>query len=63
MRWMLFYNISMANKIVQLVNEDGDNIYPLSADEGTRLKLVMSTVDIGEGQPLPDNTLYGVYTA
>lgn len=51
----------MANKIVQLQNKEGDNIYPLSADYGSRLKLIMSTTDIGEGATLAENTLYGVY--
>lgn len=43
------------------INADNDINARIDEIEGDALKLVMSTIDIGEGYPLADNTLYGVY--
>ena len=43
------------------INADNNINARINEVEEDALRLVMSTTDIGEGYPLADNTLYGVY--
>lgn len=43
------------------INADNNINARITEVEEDALRLVMSTTDIGEGYPLADNTLYGVY--
>lgn len=43
------------------INADDNINARITEVEEDALRLVMSTTDIGEGYPLADNTLYGVY--
>lgn len=50
----------MANKIVQLTNLDGDNLYPIaSVPHGA--SITMTNVDPGEGSALAADNYIGVY--
>lgn len=50
----------MADKIVQLIDKDGDNIYPVaSVPHGA--SITMTTTDPGEGETLAADNLIGVY--
>lgn len=50
----------MADKIVQLIDKDGDNIYPISSvPHGA--SITMTTNDPGEGSALEDEHYIGVY--
>ena len=52
----------MANKIVQLTNQDGDNLYPIaSVPHGA--SITMTNVDPGEGSALAADSYVGVYGA
>lgn len=52
----------MANKIVQLTNQDGDNLYPIaSVPHGA--SITMTNVDPGEGSALAADNYVGVYGA
>lgn len=51
----------MANKIVQLVDKNGDNVYPLAASDLGTAKITMTSTDPGEGQPLAENNFVAVY--
>ena len=50
----------MADKVVQLVNKDGDNVYPLAVIDGNIKNMIVSTTDIGSGADLPEGTIYFV---
>lgn len=51
----------MANKIVQLTDKDGNNLFPVvGADVPT---IEMTDTDPGEGSALAANNFIGVYNA
>lgn len=50
----------MANKVVQLVDENNDNLYPLSSDPNAA-HITMTTTDPGEGTALGQNEFVAVY--
>ena len=50
----------MANKIVQLVDANDDNIFPLSSDPNAA-HITMTMTDPGEGSPLGQNEFVAVY--
>ena len=50
----------MANKVVQLVDENNDNLYPLSSDPNAA-HITMTTTDPGEGAALGQNEFVAVY--
>lgn len=50
----------MANKIVQLVDANDDNIFPLSSDPNAA-HITMTTTDPGEGSSLGQNEFVAVY--
>lgn len=50
----------MTDKIVQLIDANDDNIFPLSSDPNAA-KITMTTVDPGEGTPLDQNEFVAVY--
>lgn len=50
----------MANKIVQLVDANDDNIFPLSSDPNAA-HITMTTTDPGEGSTLGQNEFIAVY--
>lgn len=50
----------MADKIVQLIDSQNDNIFPLSSDPNAA-HITMTTADPGEGSPLDQNEFIGVY--
>ena len=52
----------MADKIVQLINKDGDNIYPI-ASVPNGASITMTSVDPGEGTALAADNYIGVYGA
>lgn len=50
----------MSEKIVQLIDDDGDNIYPIaSVPHGA--SITMTTTDPGEGTPLAEDHYVAVY--
>ena len=51
---------SVADKIVQLQDKDGNNVYPLAVIDGNIKNMVVSTTDIGAGSDLPEGTIYFV---
>lgn len=51
----------MTNKIVQFVDKDGDNIYPLTAGDLGTAKITMTNIDPGEGSPLAADHYIAVY--
>ena len=50
----------MADKVVQLIDKSGDNIFPLSSDPNAA-KITMTTSDPGEGAALDQNNFIAVY--
>lgn len=50
----------MADKIVQLIDNNGDNIYPVVQYE-TIPSITMTSTDPGEGSPLAANNFVAVY--
>ena len=50
----------MANKVVQLVDANDDNIFPLSSDPNAA-RITMTPTDPGEGVPLGQNEFIAVY--
>lgn len=50
----------MADKIVQLIDNNGDNIYPVVQHE-TIPSITMTSTDPGEGSPLAANNFVAVY--
>lgn len=50
----------MADKVVQLVDANDDNIFPLSSDPNAA-HITMTTTDPGEGTPLGQNEFVAVY--
>lgn len=50
----------MADKIVQLVNRDGDNLYPIASVPNGAV-ITMTTTDPGEGAALAADNYIGVY--
>lgn len=49
----------MANKIVQLTDKDGNNLYPVVGADIPNI--TMTTTDPGEGSPLAENHYVAVY--
>ena len=50
----------MANKIVQLIDKNNDNIFPVASDPNAA-HITMTTTDPGEGSALEQNEFIGVY--
>ena len=50
----------MADRIVQLEDNDGNKIYPLAVIEGNLRNMTVSSIDIGENADLPEGTIYFV---
>ena len=49
----------MADKKVQLVDHNGNNLFPYSVTANSNIKnIVVSSTDIGEGANLEDGTIY-----
>lgn len=51
----------MADKIVQLADKEGNNLYPVTSS--TTPNIIMTTSDPGEGAPLAPNNYVAVYGA
>ena len=49
---------NVQNKIVQLVDKQGNSVYPYSAVESNIKKTIISTTDIGENVDLDEGTIY-----
>lgn len=53
----------MADRIVQLQDKDGNNVYPISTiQDSDNAKITMTSTDPGEGQPLAENNFIAVYS-
>lgn len=52
----------MADRIVQLQDKDGNNVYPISTiQDSDSAKITMTDIDPGEGSPLAANHYVAVY--
>lgn len=52
----------MADRIVQLQDKDGNNVYPISTIQASdSAKITMTSTDPGEGAPLAANNFIAVY--
>lgn len=52
----------MADRIVQLQDKDGNNVYPISTiQDSDSAKITMTSTDPGEGVPLAANNFIAVY--